>query len=88
MNTITLDDSTYNDISSYAKRNGITIAEALKSSVQAFLANFKGEQKTNAEQSYYISPKVKALEASFKCPEDLSSNYREELSQALTEKYL
>lgn len=88
MNTITLDDSTYNDISLYAQRNGITIAEALKVSVRTFLVNFKGEQKTVTEQSYYISPKVKALEVNFKCPEDLSSNYKEELAGALTEKYL
>ncbi len=84
MNTITLDNGTYNAIAHYAKLNGISIADALKVSVRALLENFNADTKN----AYYISPKVKALETGFKCPKGLSHDYKVEMSDALTEKYL
>ncbi len=88
MNTITLDNATYNAISLYAKQKGISIAEALKAGARLLLDNFKVESKITTERQYYISPKVKALETGFKCPEGLSTDYKDELQDALTEKYL
>lgn len=45
-------------------------------------------EEVSQASKYYISPKVKALETGFRCPEDLSVDYKEELSGALAEKYL
>ena len=88
MNTITLDNSTYKDISLYAKHKGISVADALKAGARLLLDNFKAESKIATEGQYYISPKVKALEMGFKCPEGLSTDYKEELKDTLTGKYL
>ncbi len=84
MAAIVLDNSTYNDAALYAKLNNISIAEALKAGMRFLLENFK----MHSNSKYYISPKVKALETGFKCPENLSLDYKKELSDALMEKYL
>lgn len=88
MKTITLDNSTYNDISLYAKLNDISIADALKICVRTLLANFKIKEMAATDGRYYISPQVKALETDFRYSERLSSDYKTELSDALAEKYL
>ncbi len=40
------------------------------------------------KENYYISPKVKDIETSYACPEDLSLDYKRELMDALAEKHL
>ena len=40
------------------------------------------------KKDYYISSSVRALETGFECPEDLSFDYKAELAEARTEKYL
>ena len=48
-------------------------------------------EKNNVATSrskYYINPKVKALEMGFKCPDDLSFDYKKEQAEILEEKYL
>lgn len=88
MATIILDNSTYNDAALYAKLHNISIADALKTGMKFLMENFKMQAKTASKEKYYISPKVKALETGFKCPKDLSFDYKKELSDALMEKYL
>ncbi len=87
MTPIVLDNSTYNDAALYAKLNNITIAETLKTAMKFLMENFK-TQSREASNKYYISPKVKALETGFKCPKDLSLDYKKELSDGLMDKYL
>ena len=41
-----------------------------------------------SEKDYYISSSVRALETDFKCPEDLSFDYKAEIAEARTERYL
>ncbi len=84
--SIVLDNSTYNDAALYAKLNNISIADALKVGMKFLMENFKMQARTAAKEQYYISPKVKALETGFKCPKDLSLDYKKELSDALMEK--
>lgn len=88
MATITLDNSTYNDAAMYAKLHNISIAEALKVGMKFLMENFRLQAKDTSNGKYYISPKVKALEMGFKCSKNISIDYKDELSDALTEKYL
>lgn len=87
MNTITIDSNTYNNIALYAKQNNISVTEAVVAGLNSFLEKFKPKQ-SSAQQQYYISPEVKALETGFKCPSDLSEDYKEDYKKLLSEKYL
>ena len=84
MAIITLDNSTYNDAALYAKLHNVSIADALKAGMKLLLENIKVQEATD----YYISPTIKALETGFKCPDNLSEDYKQEWSDALTEKHL
>lgn len=41
MNTITLDNSTYNDVEAYARLNNISVTEAIKNGIKILLSQFK-----------------------------------------------
>lgn len=84
MAIITLDNSTYNDAALYAKLHNVSIADALKAGMKLLLENIKVQEATD----YYISPTIKALETGFKCPDNLSEDYKQEWSDTLTEKHL
>lgn len=84
MAIITLDNSTYNDAALYAKLHNVSIADALKAGMKLLLENIKVQEATD----YYISPTIKALETGFKCPDNLSEDYKQEWSDSLTEKHL
>lgn len=88
MYEIALDNNTYNDAALYARLHNISVAEALKAGVKFLMESFKAQAKAVSSERYYISPRVKALETGFKCPKDLSLDYKMELSDALVEKYL
>lgn len=82
MAAVILDNSTYNDAALYAKLHNISIADALKVGMKFLMENFKLQAREASNEKYYISPKVKALETGFKCPKDLSLDYKKELSDA------
>jgi hypothetical protein len=86
MNTITIDNNTYDSIARYAKLNNISVSEAVVTGLNSFLEKFK--EKVSTKDKYYISPEVKALEVGFRCPQDLSEDYRQEYNDMLTNKYL
>lgn len=46
MNTITLDNRTYNDVAAYARLNNISVAEAIKSGFKLLLAQFKAKTES------------------------------------------
>lgn len=88
MNTITVDSKIYRIAEMYATLHHISVETVFEKSVNLFLKKFivKHEDVSQASK-YYISPKVKALEMGFRCPENLSVDYKEELHDALAEKY-
>lgn len=88
MAIITLDNSTYNDAALYAKLHNVSIADALKAGMKLLLENIKVQEVTDSNEQYYISPTIKALEMGFKCPDNLSEDYKQEWSDTLTEKHL
>ena len=88
MNTITVDSATFQGAKLYARLHNISIEAAFEKGVSLLLGTLQADQSRKATSGYYISPKVKALETGFKCSENLSSDYKEEILDALTEKYL
>lgn len=86
MNTITIDNNTYNDLVAYAKQHNVSIDYAVKSGLRAFLNSKASQPKT--QKKYYISSEVRSLESNFKCPEGLSLDYRKEISDIIQAKNL
>lgn len=88
MNTITVDSATFQGAKLYARLHNISIEAAFEKGVSLLLGTLQADQSRKITSGYYISPKVKALETGFKCPENISSDYKEEVLDSLTEKYL
>lgn len=88
MNTITINSAAYQGAEMYAKLHHISVEAVFEKGIDLLLGKLRSHQMTEKNTEYYISPKVKALESGFKCPELLSSNYKQELSDALVDKYL
>lgn len=78
MAVVVLDKGTYNDAALFAKLNNISIADALKAGMKFLTENVKMHAREASDEKYYISPKVKALETGFKCPDDLYLDYKNE----------
>ena len=45
-------------------------------------------ETTNDKKNLYISPLIKELETGFVCPDDMSHDYKEEISQLRTKRFL
>jgi hypothetical protein len=88
MNTITLDSKTYNAVVDYAQTNNITISDVVKAGMQLLKERFGKETSTAHCRHYYISSAVKDLETGFKCPENISGDYKKEIVDSLSEKHL
>ena len=73
-------------IEKYARLNNISVTEAVVTGLNVFLNKFK--EKLSTKETYYISPTVKALEGGFKCPKNLSDDYKEEIRDSLTGRYM
>ncbi len=52
MNTITIDNNTYNSIVRYAQQNNISVSEAVVTGLNSFLEKFK--EKVSTKEKYYI----------------------------------
>ncbi len=76
--TLTIEKSIIEQAKSYAKKRGRSLSDIIENYLKALTK----EEKTEEE----LSPLVKSLKGSFKAPK--SFNYKDELSKALSEKYL
>jgi macrodomain Ter protein organizer (MatP/YcbG family) len=76
--TITIDDSVIETAKKYAKTQG----KSLSAIIENYLKSISTKEKT-AEK---ISPKILKLMGSVSLPEDL--DYKKELSESLSKKYL
>lgn len=88
MNTVTINSVAYQGAEMYAKLHHISVEAVFEKGIDLLLGKLRGCQTAEKDIKYYISPKVKALETGFKCPEHLSSDYKQELSGLLVDRYL
>ncbi len=87
MNTITVDSKIYDEIAAYARLKNVSVNDAAAAGLRSFLNNVK-TQKDIPKQKYYISSAIRALEIGFKCPDDLSYDYKKEIESDKATKYL
>lgn len=84
MNTITIDSNTYRAAQVYAKQQNMSVEDL----VEHLLGQIVAQSHGKAGREYYISPKIESLRVGFKCPEGSSFDYKKELRDILTDKYL
>lgn len=87
MNTITVDSKIYDEIAAYARSKNVSVNDAAAAGLRTFLNNIKAKRDTSKKE-YYISSAVRALETGFKCPDDLSYDYKKEIDSDRASKYL
>jgi len=77
--TLTIEKSVIQKAKKYAKEKERSLSDIIENYLKAITADEIGEE-------IEITPLVKSLKGSFKAPKDF--NYKEELTKALSEKYL
>lgn len=87
MNTITVDSKIYDEIAAYARLKNVSVNDAAAVGLRTFLNNINAK-KDRPKKEYYISSAVRALETDFKCPDDLSYDYKKEINSDRESKYL
>ena len=84
MNTVTINRDTYKAAEAYAKSRNVSI-DAL---VERLLESVVSKSNKKEKRKYYISPKIESLRVGFKCPGGSSFDYKSELRDILTDRYL
>ena len=84
MNTVTINTDTYKAAEAYAKSRNVSI-DAL---VERLLESVVSKSNKKEKRKYYISPKIESLRVGFKCPGGSSFDYKSELRDILTDRYL
>ena len=84
MNTITINTDTYKAAEAYARSRNVSI-NAL---VERLLVSVVSKSVSKEKRKYYISPKIESLRVGFTCPEGSSFDYKSELRDMLTDRYL
>lgn len=84
MNTITIDSNTYKAAEVYARKRNVSIDML----VEHLLEEAISKPESKDRRKYYISPKIESLRVGFKCPEGSSFDYKSELRDILTDRYL
>ena len=77
--TLTIEKSVIQKAKKYAKEKERSLSDIIENYLKAITEDEIGEE-------IEITPLVKSLKGSFKAPKDF--NYKEELTKALSEKYL
>ena len=82
----------YNDAVIYARKHNMTVSTLVENFFISLLnnnaSNTVGEASPSKEVKYRISPRVKALEMGYICPENLSIDYKEEIKEGKMRKSL
>ncbi len=87
MSTITIDTALYENASSYARRHSTSIRRIVEDYISR-LVHGEPPVSTASKAEYYISPSVRKLEAGFKVPQGLSTDYKKETAERIDRKYL
>lgn len=86
MGAITIDGKLYDNAMAYAKRHRTSLTNLVENYIMQLVSE---ENNTAAKQeSYYISPAVKALESKFRPDGKLSADYKKEIAEHRDRKYL
>lgn len=84
MNTITIDSNTYRVAEAYARKRNVSIDDLVEQLLRKLVKSSDEKEGRN----YYISPKIESMRVGFKCPEGSSYDYKSELRDILTDKYV
>ena len=76
--TLTIEQSIIERAKSYAKKRGRSLSDIIENYLKAITKEEKPQEE--------LSPLVKSMQGSFKAPK--SFDYKDELSKALSEKYM
>ena len=92
MNTISISQNIYNDAVIYARKHNMSVSTLVENFFISLLNNNASNTVEGASSSkevkYRISPRVKALEMGYVCPENLSIDYKEEIKEGKIRKGL
>ena len=92
MNTISINQNIYNEVAIYARKHNVSIDTLVEKFFLSLLDDDipDNQKKTisSKEVKYKISPKVKALEMGYICPENLSIDYKKEIREGKIRKDL
>ena len=90
MSTISINQNIYNDAVIYARKHNVSIDTLVERFFISLLSNDISKQKedklSSSNVKYKISPRVKALEMGYICPENLSIDYKEEIKDGRMRK--
>ena len=92
MNTISIRPEIYNNAVVYARNHNVSVDTLVERFIISLLNKSTSDVASDTLASkkviYKISPKVKALEMGFVCPDTLSVDYKEEIKEGKIRKGL
>ena len=93
MNTIRIDQVLYNYAVVYARKHNMSVDSLVENYIISLLGDSKSsygysDMTTLRNVKYKISPRVKALEMGFVCPDNLSEDYKKEIKEGRINKGL
>ena len=92
MNTISIRTEIYNNAVVYARNHNVSVDTLVERFIISLLNKSTSDVASDTLASkkviYKISPKVKALEMGFVCPDTLSVDYKEEIKEGKIRKGL
>lgn len=92
MNTISISQDLYDDAVIYARNHNVSVDTLVERFFISLLHKTTSDSASEALASkkvrYKISPKVKALEMGFVCPDTLSIDYKKEIREGKISKCL
>ena len=91
MSTITIDTDIYKDAEIYAKHHNVSVKDLVEKYFKSLISARRNVTETSTDvdmNRYKISPRIKALETNFLCPSDITDDYKAELKEQRSSKYL